>query len=255
MKMFVSSKHLTKWLSVAAASVLISCKGHQDPSKILAVEVGNPADKPRPKENKPIPMQLILVTLETNSLDEISKVEFMLDSVKLSLNGQSQSQLTADAENAKQGSTLLLQPQTQNSFVFSLPQSNNLRIEDLTLSLNFNAQSPGLVTVGAEEFAIDKSSVALNFKLDARKIHGSGAAALTMGKTISKSDIFEDSVASSENNNLPVRTEPGPTGPQDPSKSPINNTHVKTPDHVTPQPTVPETPANGKLLYRLKSSK
>ncbi|NBX19015.1 MAG: hypothetical protein EBR09_16835, partial [Proteobacteria bacterium] len=113
MKMFVNSKHLTVWLSTAAAaSVLVSCKGYQDPSKILAVEVGNPGDKPRPKENKPIPMQLIHVTLETNSLDEISKVEFTLDSVKLSLNGQSQSNLTADAENAKQGSTLLLLPQT-----------------------------------------------------------------------------------------------------------------------------------------------
>lgn len=184
-------------VGLAFALVLVACSFESDPSKILAVEVGNPLDSNPNKPTLPKPIRLVQVDLQTTDLEEIDQIDFAVRSVSLVLLSSSGKEVMVTSSNLTPGSQLTLLPKTIQTAHFSVPVDVLQNNAQFKIQLKFRDENPGSVKVESQVFAIAPQTEPLILTLPNTSETKTSGQALVISKPVNKSTLFSSTSPSS----------------------------------------------------------
>lgn len=216
----IKSRAVLCLAGMAFAIVLAACSFDNDPSKILAVEVGNPVDTSPGKPSQPKPLRLVQVDLLTTDLEEIDQIDFAVQTVNLVLLSSSGKEVVVASNNLKPGSQLTLVPKNKQAVYFSVPSDALENNRQLKIQLKFVGENPGSVKVDSQAFAIAPQTAPLHLPLLNRTGVPVSEEALVIPRLIDKSSLFASGELAPQAGSLPP--ESSPSTPQPPStRSPV----------------------------------
>ncbi|MEN9528649.1 MAG: hypothetical protein RI932_522 [Pseudomonadota bacterium] len=181
---------------LAFTLLLGACSFERDPSKILAVEVGNPEDANPGKPAQPRPLRLLQVELQTTDLEEIAQIDFAVQNVTLVMLSSSGKEVVVASNNLKAGSQLTLIPKSIQSLYFSVPAEALENNPQLKIQMKFMGDNPGSVQVDSQQFSIAPQTQPLHIALPGTKEARVSEQTLVISKPIDKSSLFSYSAPS-----------------------------------------------------------
>ena len=178
---------------LAFALLLGACSFESDPSKILAVEVGNPEDTRPGRPAQPKPLRLVQVELQTTDLGEIAQIDFAVEAVNLVVLSSSGKEVLVASNNWKAGSQLTLIPKSKQTLFFSVTGDALENNPQLKIQMKFLSENPGSVKVESQAFAIAPQAEPLHLPLQSAPEAKVSEQALVISKPIDKSSLFSSS--------------------------------------------------------------
>lgn len=179
------------WAAFLLAVAALGCARGGGSSSIQAVEVGNPEDSRPPKTNKPVPLRLVQVEIQPTQFEEISKINFNVDSVSISDGTLGGTKHPVQQSAGSSSAQLVLSPDAKSVLEFKVPESFLRTRAQINLEFKFASAKPGIVFVGTDQFDIAGHDLPLTLQVDVPEQMTDSQGPIVLSRTLTKATLFE----------------------------------------------------------------